>query len=61
MIYLGREGCAAPFARRVQELVSSHVDLNFMDKLVLGGKLVNTEQPPCIVCCDSATSRGTIV
>lgn len=38
VIYLGREGCAAPFARRLQELVSPHVDLDFMDKLVLGGK-----------------------
>ncbi|CAN0175556.1 unnamed protein product [Ectocarpus fasciculatus] len=36
VIYLGREGCAAPFARRFQELVSNHVDLKFMDKLVLG-------------------------
>ncbi|CAN0061708.1 unnamed protein product, partial [Laminaria digitata] len=35
VIYLGREGCAAPFARRLQELVSPHVDLKFMDKLVL--------------------------
>ncbi len=38
MVYLGREGCAAPFARRFQELVSNHVDLGFMDKLVLGGE-----------------------
>lgn len=37
VIYLGREGCAAPFARRFQELVSNHLDLDFMDKLVLGG------------------------
>eukprot|EP00903_Cladosiphon_okamuranus_P009625 g9161.t1 len=36
VIYLGRQGCAAPFARRFQELVSNHVDLDFMDKLVLG-------------------------
>lgn len=38
VIYLGREGCAAPFARRFQELVSNNVDLEFMNKLVLGGK-----------------------
>eukprot|EP00752_Nemacystus_decipiens_P007017 g6295.t1 len=36
VVYLGREGCAAPFARRFQELVSNHVDLDFMEKLVLG-------------------------
>lgn len=40
VIYLAREGCAAPFARRFQELVSDHVDLKFMDRLVLGGKIV---------------------
>ncbi|CAM9723829.1 unnamed protein product, partial [Sphacelaria rigidula] len=38
VIYLAREGCAAPFARRFQDLVSPHIDLHFMDKLVLGGK-----------------------
>ncbi|CAM9631973.1 unnamed protein product [Pylaiella littoralis] len=36
VVYLGRAGCAAPFARRFQELVSDHVDLNFMDKVTLG-------------------------
>lgn len=41
VIYLGRTGCAAPFARRIQDLISSHVDLNFMDKLVLGGELLS--------------------
>ena len=44
VIYLGREGCAAPFARRFQELVSNHVDLDFMDKLVLGGENENKKQ-----------------
>lgn len=38
VIYLSRQGCAAPFARRIQELVSPHIDLNFMDRLVLGGE-----------------------
>ncbi|CAM9596546.1 unnamed protein product, partial [Discosporangium mesarthrocarpum] len=35
VIYLSRSGCAAPFARTLQDLVSPHVDLNLMDKLVL--------------------------
>ncbi|CAM9874598.1 unnamed protein product [Scytosiphon promiscuus] len=35
VIYLCREGCAAPYARCFQDLVSNHIDLKFMEKLVL--------------------------
>lgn len=38
VIFMSREGSAAPFARRLQELVSPNVDLKLMDKLVLGGE-----------------------
>ncbi|CAN0481076.1 unnamed protein product, partial [Hapterophycus canaliculatus] len=38
VVYLCREGCAAPYARCFQDIVSNHVDLNFLDKLVLSGE-----------------------